>query len=273
MRAYRLHDTSWNRIVTHRVRRPNVIVARMGSRRRREHAIPVDGQLVLLNGNQHMDPRTGTPVDRRELLDRIVEALSVTAVDGVVGSANLLEELTLLNVLEDRLAICASSGERPGLDVAGIVKGNYDAASLSSGGGIEAGLAATASALADSGVPALVDLVLPTADQRSEYDTDWSEWIEPLHAATGAVATGAGVWFTLPPILGMSSLAAQTGFPVLVRDTDVPIAASAWTSLFGQALPLNVRGVVAGASALFPIEGSVESATAQMAAAVRDRVS
>lgn len=271
MRAYRLHDTSWTRIVTHRVRRPNVITARMGSRRRRTHPIPVDGQLVLIDASHRLDPRTGQVVERRELLDRLVEALSVPGVDGVVGSANLLEELTVLNMLEDRLAVCLGSAERPGLRTEGLVAGNFDAVAVASGTGAQVELSDAVAQAAAHGIPALVDLVMP-GDERSVYDTDWSEWIDPLHAATSAVATGAGVWFTLPPILGMSSLAAQTGFPVLVRDTDVPIAPTAWASLFGQPLPLNVRGLVVGASALFPIEGSVESAMEQMTAAVRDRV-
>lgn len=272
MRAYRLHDASWTRIVTHRVRRPNVVSARLQSRRRREHPVPIDGQLVLIAGNQTMDPRSGHAVDRRELLDRLVEALSIETVDGVVASADLLEELTLLNVLERRLAICSGPGERQGVAASTIVRSNFDGAHLATSGQQCVAMADEIAALQTSGVPALVDLVQAADDDRAEFDTDWREWVGPFEAASRSVATGAGVWFTLPSIVGMSTLAAQTGFPVLVRDTDVPIDPSAWATLFGRELPLTVRGMVLGTSALFPISGTVAEATSQIAESVRRRV-
>ena len=90
MRAYRLHDASWTRIVTQRVRRPTTIGLRLASRRRPDATVPADGQLVLLACNHSKDPRTSQTIDRRELLDRIVEALSIPDVDGVIATADLL---------------------------------------------------------------------------------------------------------------------------------------------------------------------------------------
>ncbi|MEM7093989.1 MAG: hypothetical protein AAF567_13370 [Actinomycetota bacterium] len=272
MRAYRLHDTSWTRIVTHRVRRPNVVATRLNSRRRRDHPVPVDGQLVLISGNHQFDPRTGTVVERRELLDRLVEALSVAGCDGVVASADLLEELALLNVLERRLAICTGPGHEQGISVEAIQRSNFDGVRIATSGRYCVPLANQIDTLQAAKVPSLVELVQSLDDDRVEFDTSWTEWVRPLESATRAVSTGAGVWFTLPPIIGMSSLAAQTGFPVLTRDTDVPIDPQAWVALFARDLPLNVRGMVMGSSALFPIKGSVGEATAQIVGAVRDRL-
>ena len=275
MRVYRLHDASWTRIVTHRVRRPNVVKARLQSRRRRDQAVPLDGQLVLIAGNQAVDPRNGNVVSRRELLDRLVEALSAPGIDGVVASADLLEELTLLNVLEHRLAICSGPGEQQGVAGATIVAANFDGAHIAtsgSGGSHGSVIADQVAELQAAGVPALIDLVQSNDDDRSEFDTEWRDWIEPFQSASRVVSTGAGVWFTLPSIVGMSSLAAQTAFPVLVRDTDVPIDASAWATLFSGELPLNVRGMVIGASGLFPITESVGDATEAIAESIRQRV-
>jgi len=272
MRAYRLHDASWTRIVTHRVRRPNVVTARLQSRRRRDHPIPVDGQLVLIAGNQTVDPRTGNVVDRRELLDRLVEALSVPDIDGVVASADLLEELTLLNVLERRLAICSGPGEQQGVAGSTIVQSNFDAAHIATSGQRCVAISEQVSNLQASGVPALIDLVQGADAEVAEFDTDWRDWIGPFQAASRSVSTGAGVWFTLPSIVGMSTLAGQTAFPVLVRDTDIPIDPSAWATLFDRELPLTVRGMVIGVSGLFPMDDSVASATEAIATSVRRRV-
>lgn len=272
MRAYRLHESSWKRIVTHRVRRPQLIATRLSSRRRPTPAIPVDGQLVLIDAHQVIDPRTERPVERRELLDRLVEALSVPGVDGVVGPADVLEELTLLNMLEHRLAFCLHMGEGPGAAAPAISAGHFDGACLATSGYETSAMAVDVADLHAAGLPVIVDLVQQRGDLRSEYETDWTEWAVPLRSAAAAVVTGRGLWFTVPPMSGMANIARLTGHPVLVRDTDVPIEPSTWTALFEQTMPLTVRGLVAGPSALFPLDGTVESATTIIAAAVRSRI-
>jgi len=277
--------------VTHRVRRPEMLAERLTSRRRPDQPVPTDGQLVLVTCNHRVDPRTGEVVDRRELLDRIIEALSIPEVDGVVGSADLLEELTLLNVLERRLAFCTASGDPNigvlsgspgsfgGVSSATIVASQFDGAVLTRrwGAGASArssqpwSIAADVAELAAHRLPTIVDLSLVHPDGRAEFDTGWTEWIEPLHATSSALATGAGVWITVPAITGLAHLAEATGFPVLMRDTDVPIHPTAWEGFFRSDLPLTIRGMVPGISALFPLEGSVAEATATIARAVRHR--
>lgn len=292
MRAYRLHDSSWTRIVTQRVRRPTAIASRLSSRRGPDQLVPADGQLVLLACNHRLDPRTSEPIDRRELLDRIVEALSIPEVDGVVATADLLEELTLLNVLEHRHAICSASGDcypvshsstssanRTGVKPATIAASRFDGAHMtqlwhpgSAGGAIQPWcVAADMAELAGHDLPTVLDLVVSPDSPRSAFATSWSEWIEPIQLTASAMATGSGVWITLPAISGLAHIAEATGFPILVRDTDVPVAPSAWSAFFATDLPLTVRGLVAGASALFPLNGSVAEATAEIARAVRHR--
>jgi hypothetical protein len=291
MRAYWLNTASWSRIVTHRVGHPGTIADRLSSRRRLDDLVPIDGQLVLITCDQRTDPRTALPVERRELLDRIIEALSIPEVDGVIASADLLEELTLLNVLENRLAFCTASGDPyvgavngPGSSGGGvasstIVASHFDGAFLSQGWGAASSLHASqswrvAADVAELGaheLPTIMDLCIADPEGRSESDTKWSDWIEPLHATTSALAAGAGVWLTVPAITGLAHLAEVTGFPVLMRDTDVPIHPSAWQSFFETDLPLTIRGMIPGVSALFPLEGSVAEATATIARSVRNR--
>lgn len=291
MRAYWLHTASWSRIVTHRVRRPESIGARLVSRRRPDEPVPADGQLVLLSCSHTVDPRTGEPVDRRELLDRIIEALSIPEVDGVVAPAEILEELTLLNVIEHRLAFCNAATDPQvapvsgnasllgGVPTATIAASNFDGGVLSqhwiangsSHTSQSRGVAGRAVELAAHGLPLVVDLRVTNRQSDSEFDTHWSEWIDPLHATSSAMATGSGVWVAVPAISGVTHLAKATGFPMLIRDTDLPIQPDAWQSFFDGELPLTIRGMVLGASALFPVEGTVAEATGVIARAVRDR--
>ena len=292
MRAYRLHDASWTRIVTQRVRRPTTIGLRLASRRRPDATVPADGQLVLLACNHSKDPRTSQTIDRRELLDRIVEALSIPDVDGVIATADLLEELTLLNVLEHRHAICSASGDcrssamaapaaavGAGVGAATIAASHFDGAHVTqwwlpgqASSAIQPWcIAADMAELAGHQLPAVLDLVVSEGSHRSVFDTTWTDWIMPIQATASAISTGGGVWITLPAINGLAHIAEATGFPVLIRDTEIPVAPSAWASLFATDLPLTIRGMIPGASALFPLEGTVAEATAEIAAAVRQR--
>lgn len=244
MSAYRLHDASWARIVEHRVRRPRAIEARLASRRRPESIVRPDGQMVLLAGNHHIDPRSGAPVTRRELLARMVEALSMSDVDGVIASPDLLEELTLLNVLEHRLAFATHPSTR------------FD------------GLLVSQTADIDPALPAIVQLSSEDAS-RPEAETSWTSWIDSLQRVSSTAATGAGLWLSLPPVRGFANLAEASGFPIVIRDVDVPIDPVAWADFFQATLPPTVRGIVLGVSALFPHERSVADATATIAGSAR----
>lgn len=268
MRSYWLHDSSWTRVVTQRVRRPNVMAARLGSRRRPEQAIPVDGKLLLIAANQLVDPRSNAVVPRRELLDRLVEALSVDGVDGVIGSADILEELVLLNVLEDRLAICDHRSSRTGVGSDVIVDSRFDAARFTTVGIETAGLSAAVSTAHSAGLPVLIELIGQQGPDGSVYSSDWLEWVGPFDRVTRSLSTGKGVWFLLPAVPQVGAVASANAFPVLLRDTDIPIDPDAWRELFDQDLPLTVRGLVAGPSALFPLAGSVEDATKSLAAVI-----
>lgn len=244
MSAYRLHDASWARIVEHRVRQPRAIEARLASRRRPQSVVRADGRLVLLAANHRVDPRSETAVGRRELLARIIEALSITDVDGVVASPDLLEELTLLNVLEHRLAFATHAS--PHVD----------------------GLAVSQTSQIDSALATVLRLTGGYLGQ-PELESSWSDWIDALHQVTSTASTGAGLWLSIPPVRGFSNLAEASGFPLLIRDVDVPIDPEAWAGFFRTALPDTVRGIVLGVSALFPHKGSVADATAAIASAAR----
>lgn len=245
----------------------------MATRRRPEPPIGPDAMLVLIAADLLVDPRSGAFVTRRELLDRVIEALAVPGVDGVIGHFSLLEELTLLNVLERRLAYCSSltapaaSIAHHHLDGAEVtlswpLRDPADPSSLTN-------VAQMVNDLHGHRCPTIVHLRHDLTDGRSEFDTDWSEWYGPVHAATAMSATGAGLWLSIPAFVAPAPVAETTAFPMLVRDTDVPVEPAAWQSLFAARLPLNVRGLIIGASGLFSLTQSVYDATSGLVAALR----
>ena len=247
-----------------------MMAARLVSRRRREQPISVDGKLLLIAANQLVDPRTNMVVPRRELLDRLIEALSVDGVDGVIGSADILEELVVLNVLEDRLAICDHRSSRTGVGSDVIAESRFDAARFTTLGVETARLGAAVSKAHSVGLPVLIELIGQHGPDDTVYSSDWLDWVGPFDRITRSLSTGKGVWFLLPSVPDFASVVSSNGFPVLLRDTDIPIDPDAWRQLFDQDLPLTVRGLVAGPSALFPLAGSVEDATKSLAQAIHN---
>lgn len=165
-------------------------------------------------------------------------------VDGVIASPDLLEELTLLNVLEHRLAFATHPSTL------------FD------------GLLVFQTADIDPAFPAIVQLAKDDAIQ-PEAEASWTAWIDELQRVSSTTATGAGLWLSLPPVRGFVNLAEASGFPVLIRDVDVPIDPVAWVDFFQAVLPDTVRGIVLGVSALFPHQRSVADATATIASSAR----
>lgn len=272
MRVYQLHERSWARIVAQRVQNPGEINARLASRRRPNDLVPVDGHLVLIKCNHSVNPQTGKPVSRRELLDRILEALSVPEVDGVIASPDLLEELVLLNALERRLAFASfDPNRRPSPEAIEHFDGSavslgWDWMDSNDHGAVT--LHAALESLAAQGQPTVIDLRVP---EQNLAERSMAEWLAPIAQATSSLTTGGGVWLGLPLVTGLTHLAEVTGFPVLLSDTELPIAPQTFTDLLASALPLTVRGVAAGASMLFPFDESVAVATALIAGSVRRR--
>ena len=89
---------------------PESLRTALTSRARRSVA-GADGRLLILAADhtaRGMLAAGGDPLavaDRYTLLDRLVRALAVPGVDGVLASADVLEELAWLGALEGRLAI------------------------------------------------------------------------------------------------------------------------------------------------------------------------
>src|SRR5699024_12559419 len=52
-------------------------------------------------------PRAQAMASRTELLDRMREALAVPGVDGVLGTADILEDLLVLGALEDKVVFAS----------------------------------------------------------------------------------------------------------------------------------------------------------------------
>jgi hypothetical protein len=220
--------------------------------------------------------------DRFELLRRLSIALSRPGVDGVLGTADILEDLLLMGALDGKVVI--GSMNRGGL--AGTVFEiddrftGYDAAALSrrrfQGGKmllrIDPGDAATAptlvacadavNGLASNALMAMVEpFISARVDGRVRNDLTTDAVIRSATVAAGLGWTSAYTWLKLPVVEGMDEVLAATTLPVLLLGGEVAADQDAQFAQWSKALASpNVKGMVVGRSLLFPPDGDVAAA-------------
>src|SRR5918996_5752348 len=132
-----MRDVDLDAVRDVRAHRPHEI-AGAAERRRRRPLLCDDGRLMLVaadhpaRGALGVGDRAAAMADRGELLRRLVAALGRPGVDGVLGTADVLEDLLLLGALEDKVVI--GSMNRGGLQGASFELDDrftgYDAATI-----------------------------------------------------------------------------------------------------------------------------------------------
>ncbi len=226
--------------------------------------------------------------DRTNLLDRMVRALARPGVDGVLGTADVIEDLLLLGALDGKVVI--GSMNRGGL--AGTVfemddrYTGHDAAAIETFG-FQGGkmlfridpndpatvrtMEATAHAVADLASRGLMAMVEPfisfrdvSADGtagRVRNDLSTEAVVRSATVAAGLGPTSAHTWLKLPVVDDMDTVLAATTLPVLLLGGEVAADQDAQFALWAKALANPVvRGMIVGRSLLFPVTGSVEEA-------------
>ena len=222
--------------------------------------------------------------DRFDLLDRLQVALANPAVDGVLASPDILDDLLLLGALEGKLIF--GSMNRGGLagsanEIDDRFTGHTAAAlaGLGATGGkmltriclgdpaTPAALEATARAIDDLATHRLVAMVEPFMsvweDGRIRNDLSPEAVIRSVAIASALGSTSAYTWLKLPVVPDMERVMAATTMPTVLLGGD-PLGApddvfSDWAAAL--ALP-GVRGLTVGRTLLYPRDNDVAAAVA-----------
>ncbi|RBM21389.1 deoxyribose-phosphate aldolase [Streptomyces sp. PT12] len=273
-----------------RARRPEAIAEAAALRRRRPLVGP--GGRVLIIAADHPARGAlavgGDPLamgDRADLLGRLTLALSRPGVDGVLGTADILEDLLLLGALDDRVAV--GSMNRGGLAGAAfelddrftghraqdIERWGLDAGKLllridRSDPGSLTTLHAAARAIDDMAARRLPVFVEPFLCHRVEgrlvNDLSPEAVATSLAIASGLGGTSAYTWLKVPVTAdpdAMERALAATTLPVVLLGGDVRGDEGATFARWRRALELpTVVGLVVGRSLLYPADGDVRKA-------------
>ena len=275
-------------IIHTRTHRPEAIAEAAARRVRPASLIGPDGRLVLVAADHPARGalRAGSErlamADRARLLARLCTALSRPGVHGVLGTADVLEDLLLLGALDGKVVI--GSMNRGGL--AGTVFEmddrftGYDAATIERMGfdggkmllridpddpATVATIHACAQAVNDLAGRRMMAMVEPfishRVDGRVHNDLSPEAMIRAVTVASGLGATSAYTWLKLPVVADMEQVAGASTLPVLLLGGEVPDDPEQAFAGMRKALQLpNVKGIVAGRSLLYPADGDVAGA-------------
>jgi hypothetical protein len=272
-----------------RQRTPELIERALAARRRR--ASPMDGRKLFLVAADHparaalgagTDPLA--MADRAQLLTRLAQVLRHPRVDGFVASADLIEDLLLLDLLEDKLVF--GTMNRGGLQAScwelDDAMTAYDAAHLRAGN-LDGGkmllridrsdrdsartLERCARAVSDLADRQLVALVEPLpyrtgSDGRRRLDDRIDHRIRAVTVAAGLGHTSAYTWLKVPAGAGCHRVLEATTCPTLILGGEVEADASRSLGTWAEALQHPAcRGLVVGRNLLYPTDGDVDAMT------------
>jgi hypothetical protein len=276
------------RLLELRVRAPERIADAAAARTRPRDLVGQTGRLLLVaadhpaRGAMRAGDRPLAMADRMDMLRRLTTALERPGVDGVLGTADVLEDLLVLGALESKVVI--GSMNRGGLagttfeiddrftgyraDAIGrmgwqggkmLLRIDPDdpatAATLES-------CAGTVDELAGRRLMAMVEPFLAhRVDGRVRNVLTPEAVIRSSAVAAGLGSTSAYTWLKLPVVDDMESVLAATNLPVLLLGGEVDADQDQQLALWRKALSSpSVRGMVAGRSLLYPPDDDVAAA-------------
>ncbi|ROQ64837.1 DhnA family fructose-bisphosphate aldolase class Ia [Rathayibacter sp. PhB152] len=271
-------------------------VARALAGRRRRPLLGGNGRLLLVAADHPARGALGVRgeamamADRYDLLDRLATALSRPGVDGVLGTPDIIDDLALLGLLDDKVVV--GSMNRGGLrgasfemddrftgyDIDGIVRDGLDFAktllriNLADAGSVatlEANAAAVTAAAA-AHVPIMLEPFLSEwVDGAVVNDLSADAVITSIAIASGLGSSSAYTWMKLPVVDEMERVMAATTLPTLLLGGDPTGSPDETYAAWGAALALpGVRGLVVGRTLLYPADGDVAAAVDTAAALV-----
>lgn len=276
-----------SRIVEARVNDPGAIATAAARRVKASSLLGAHGKAMIVaadhpaRGANGVGAEPTAMADRFELLDRLCTALERPGVTGVLGTADILEDLLLLGVLDGKSVF--GSMNRAGL--AGSVFEiddrftGYDAETIAAMG-FDGGKMLTRIALDDPATPSVLENTARAVNELNDrqliamVEPFLSEWqdgrirndlstdavIKSITIASGLGRRTAYTWLKLPVVADMERVLASSTLPALLLGGAVKDPEAAFAS-WGKALKLpTAQGLMVGRSLLYPSDGDVAGA-------------
>lgn len=255
-------------------------LAEIYANRSRRDLLAGDGRLMIVaadhpaRGALAVNGNPTAMADRYELLTNLAVALSRPGVDGVLGTPDIIDDLALLGLLDDKVVVGSMnrgglrgasfemddrytaydipSIERDGLDFAkNLVRINL--ADDSTADTLESTAFAVSEA-AEMGIPIMLEPFMSEwVDGTIKNNLSTDQVILSMAIAAGLGNSSAYSWLKIPVVPDMERVMASTTLPTLLLGGDPGEKEDELIEEWGNALALpGVRGLVVGRSMLYP---------------------
>ncbi len=287
------------RLVQTRVASPSAIADALARRTRRRHVTTATGTLFLIaadhpaRGQLAIRGDRAAMGDRGDLLRRLQLALDRPGVDGVMATADIVEDLALLGALDDKVVF--GSMNRGGLAGAEFELDDgftgYTAAALArdrlDGGKMMVRVddtdprtlrtlescARAIDELAALRLPAMIE-VFPVRRQPGGLRPihEGAALARAIAIVSGLGGTSAYTWLKVPVTADMDQVMSASTLPTFLLGGDPGEDSEPTFALWERAMEYpQVRGLVAGRTLLYPVDGDVVRAVDQAAAIIAGR--
>jgi hypothetical protein len=258
-----------------------------------------DGRLFVVAADHTARGMLGVPgepfamADRRRALEALLVALAHPGCDGVLASADIMEDLALLGALDGKLAF--GTMNRGGIMGAAWELDDrmtaYSAAALAANGcdggkvllrladddaGTAPTLEACARAVDECAAHALPIMVEPLpyhhepASGKAKLLDDEDALLRAVAVASGLGSTSTATWLKVPAGKNPHRMLSCTTLPALILGGSPGPDPEATYASWVEAMEVpNVRGLVVGRALLYPPDGDVAGAIERAAGIVR----
>ena len=270
-----------------RASNPGAVATALKNRQRRE-LLGADGKLMIVAADHPARAALGigseamAMANREDLLERLATALSNPGVDGVLATPDIIDDLALLGLLENKIVV--GSMNRGGLRGASFEMddrfGSYSMESIGEAGldfaktltrinfqdaGTAETLMATTNAVnhaVAAGIPIMLEPFISEWVDGSISNVLTPEAVIQSIAIVSALGgSSAYTWLKIPYVADMARVMESTTLPTLIlggdRAGDMESLYTEWASAL--TLP-GVRGLVVGRSLLYPASGNTGDA-------------
>ena len=263
-------------------------LAEIYANRQHRELLAGDGRLMIVaadhpaRGALAVNGNPTAMADRYELLTNLAIALSRPGVDGVLGTPDIIDDLALLGLLDNKIVV--GSMNRGGLrgasfemddrytgyDMPAIQRDGLDFAknliriNLQDAGTADT-IEATALAVSDAAeleIPIMLEPFMSEwVDGAIKNNLSTDQVILSMAIAAGLGNSSAYSWLKIPVVPDMERVMASTTLPTLLLGGDPGEKEQELIEEWGNALALpGVRGLVVGRSMLYPHHGDVAKA-------------
>jgi DhnA family fructose-bisphosphate aldolase class Ia len=282
-----VHDDDQKRLLDTRFFNPEEI-ANLAQQRKVRAPLLDSGRILIVaadhpaRGSIKVGTRPSAMANRIDLLNRIVAALGVPGVDGVLGTPDIIEDLLLLGALDNKVVFGSMNrGGLPGAvfemddrftcySAASVIESRLDGGKMllrinpEEPGTINT-LESCARAVTDLASAQRIAMIEPFMNKhvngRSQNELTTDAVIRSMGIASALGSTSAYTWLKVPVVQDMARVADASTLPIVLLGGELHDSPD---EMFGQwdvALQQpGVRGLVVGRNLLYPADDDVEAA-------------